>query len=147
MTTTTLLKTITTRLTMFAVAIAIVFGVALTAAGTAEATTTRCSDGRCVVYLSKQETRDLGQGRAPRLPGGVALADQPQLQRVDQGPSVHCPPVRQPRVVLGLLDVDPPVGEPGLHRLRLLATAPGGRRFTRPPPGYERFDWPTMFRR
>lgn len=71
MTTTTLLKTITTRLTMFAVAIAIVLGAALAAAGTADATTTRCSDGRCVVYLSKQETRDLGQGRAPRLPGGM----------------------------------------------------------------------------
>lgn len=33
--------------------------------------TASCGGGRCTVYLSKAETRDLADGRVPGLPGGV----------------------------------------------------------------------------
>ncbi|MFF0544128.1 hypothetical protein ACFYTF_14960 [Nocardia thailandica] len=39
--------------------------------GSANAVTTECADGRCVIRLSKAETRELGEGRAPKLPPGL----------------------------------------------------------------------------
>ncbi|OZD05084.1 hypothetical protein CH275_11955 [Rhodococcus sp. 06-235-1A] len=59
------------KMVLVAAAIAVMLGAIIGSTGTADATTSRCGDGRCVVYLNKQETRDLGQGRAPRLPGGL----------------------------------------------------------------------------
>ncbi|NVN49153.1 hypothetical protein, partial [Mycolicibacterium hippocampi] len=53
------------------VAVAVLAGVGLGAAGVSEATTGGCRDGRCTVYLSKAETRALSEGRAPGLPAGV----------------------------------------------------------------------------
>lgn len=50
---------------------AIVIGLTLGANGTADASTARCGDGRCAVYLSKAETVALGQGRAPALPAAA----------------------------------------------------------------------------
>ena len=69
--TTTFWGTLAKRLTLATLALAVVLGTVLATAGTDQATTTKCGDGRCVVYLSKQETRDLGNGRAPKLPGGL----------------------------------------------------------------------------
>lgn len=70
-TTPTLWATIVRRLTLATLAVAVLLGSTLAAAGTASAATTQCGAGRCVVYLSKQETRNLGNGRAPKLPGGL----------------------------------------------------------------------------
>lgn len=67
----TMWTTLVKRITVAVFAVAVLLGVGLAAAGTASAATTSCGDGRCVVYLSKQETRDLGDGRVPRLPGGL----------------------------------------------------------------------------
>ncbi|WP_137876261.1 hypothetical protein [Rhodococcus sp. Q] len=67
----TMWATLVKRLTLATIAVAVLLGATLAATGTASAATTRCGDGRCAVYLSKQETRDLGNGRAPKLPGGL----------------------------------------------------------------------------
>ena len=43
----------------------------LTSAASAGATTTQCGNGRCVIYLSKAETRELAQGHAPAIAPGA----------------------------------------------------------------------------
>jgi len=67
----TLWATIVKRITLATIAVAVLLGATLAATGTASAVTPRRGDGRCVIYLDKQETRDLGNGRAPKLPGGL----------------------------------------------------------------------------
>lgn len=51
---------------MLLLTIGVASGLALTSAP-ADAATTQCGNGRCVVYLSKAETRALAQGRAPAI--------------------------------------------------------------------------------
>ena len=59
------------RITLATIAVAVLLGAALAATGTAQAVTTNCSDGRCVIYLNKAETRQLAEGKAPKLPPGL----------------------------------------------------------------------------
>ncbi len=59
------------RLMLLMVATAVLLGAVLAGTGTAQAVTTKCADGRCIIYLNKEETRQLGQGKAPKLPKGL----------------------------------------------------------------------------
>lgn len=51
--------------------LAVALGVMSTSTATANAATTQCGNGRCVVYLSKSETAALAKGRAPALPASA----------------------------------------------------------------------------
>lgn len=61
------------RLVLIAGATAIMLGMMVGAAESAHATTASCSDGRCIVRLSKAETAALGEGHAPPLPAAAPL--------------------------------------------------------------------------
>ncbi len=54
-----------------AIAGAVLTGTALTTSAKAEAAVASCGDGRCTVYLSKSETRELANGRVPAPPAAT----------------------------------------------------------------------------
>lgn len=56
---------------VLAFAILMVGGAVVVAPTPAEAVTGGCSSGRCTVYLSKAETRALGEGRVPSPPAAT----------------------------------------------------------------------------
>ena len=59
------------KMVLLAAAVAIMVGMIVGSAGTADAATASCGDGRCTVRLTKAETVALGQGRIPALPAAA----------------------------------------------------------------------------
>lgn len=77
-----------------------------------------CGNGRCTVYLSKSETRTLGEGRVPAPPATLWWQLKAGLLHAGLRPSLVRSAIRQSWLVFGVHCVDQPGWYPGLLRVR-----------------------------